>query len=112
MRYILKRIGIGSAFKVGFIVGVMLSALVFLPLGLLMASGVLGGEGRMTDLAATSAVSSVLIMFCGPIVYGIVYGIGAALSALVYNIVSGIVGGLELQLSARGQSWGERSWGA
>lgn len=103
MKYVLKHIGIGSAFKVGFVLGALLSALVLLPLGLLMALGVLGSEGRMSDLVAVSAASSLFTMFCGPLIYGVVYGIGAALSVLIYNIVSGIVGGLELQLDAREQ---------
>ncbi len=106
MKYVLKRIGIGSAFKVGFVLGTLLSAIVLLPFGLLMALGILGNEGRMTELLAASAVSGVITMFCGPLIYGVLYGLGAALSALVYNIVSGVVGGLELHLDAGKQSWG------
>lgn len=106
MKYVLRHIGVGSAFKVGFVLGALLSALVLLPLGLLMALGVLGGEGRMSDLVAVSAASGLLTIFCGPLIYGVLYGFGAALSALVYNIVSGVVGGLELHLDAGKQSWG------
>ncbi len=105
MKYVLKRIGIGSAFKVGFVLGALLSAIVLLPFGFLMALGILGSEGRMTELLAASAVSGVITMFCGPLIYGFLYGLGAALSALIYNIVAGVIGGLELTLEGNNQSW-------
>ena len=98
--YRLSRIGVGSAFKVGFIVGLALSALILVPFGLLALLGVVGGldEGSMGDALALGAVSGVLTMVCGPLVYGLIYGVMSAFSALVYNMVARVVGGLEVDL--------------
>jgi hypothetical protein len=90
----LKRIGPGSAFKVG--------ALLYAFLGL-----VLGAIFSLIGLAGTAAipnmppgfgmlfgVGAIIIL---PICYGIFGGIGAALMALFYNLIAGWVGGLEIE---------------
>jgi len=92
---VVKRIGPGSAFKVG--------AAVYALLGL-----VLGALVSLFAMVAGSAMSNSMpgfgFMFGAgaiiilPICYGIMGGIMAAITALIYNLVSGWVGGLEVDL--------------
>lgn len=93
---VVKRIGPGSAFKVGAAVyallGLVLGAL-FSLMGLLagsMMSSAMGGFGFMFGAGA------IIIL---PICYGIFGGIFAAITAFIYNLVSGWVGGLEVDLA-------------
>ncbi len=98
--YALKRIGVGSAFRVGFIVGLALSALFLVPFGLLTVLGVVGGAGKggAESVLALGAAGGMMVFM--PLVYGFVYGVISALSALVYNVVARVVGGLEVTLEA------------
>lgn len=94
---VLKRIGPGSAFKVG--------ATVYAFMGLLLGAlfaliSMLGGA------LMPASEAGVLRMFFGagaivffPICYGIIGGIGGALGAVIYNLVAGWVGGLEVDIS-------------
>jgi hypothetical protein len=92
-----KRIGPGSAFKVG----LALYGLVGLVLGLIFALvSLLGGA------LVPPAQAGVFRMFFGvgaiiilPLFYGIIGGIMAAISAAIYNLVAGWVGGLEVDIS-------------
>ena len=99
----LKRIGPGSAFKVGLVT----YAFVGLVVGAIMAffsmiAGSLAGLGGAQAGAGTRAfgfgmgLGAIVIM---PIVYAIIGGIGAALGALVYNLAAGWIGGLEVDIS-------------
>lgn len=94
--YVLRRIGVGSAFKVGAVLGGVLSALVLVPLGLLMAIGVV--HGGDSSAVAGGAFMGLLTMVCGPLFYAFIYGLLTAISALVYNIAAGMTGGLEVEL--------------
>ena len=96
--YRLSRVGVGSAFKVGFIVGLALSALILVPFGLLTALGVVGGAGKGGAGSALALGAAGGMMVVMPLVYGFVYGVVSALSALVYNVVARVVGGLEMTL--------------
>ena len=98
-----KRIGPGSAFKIGLITYAILG----LVLGIFMA----GISGIMGSLAGTLSQSAVpgarflgfstglgaIIFF--PIVYGLVGGVFTAIGAVIYNLVAGWVGGLEVDIS-------------
>lgn len=92
-----KRIGPGSAFKVG----LALYGLLGLILGVIFALiSAVGGA------VAPASQAGVFRMFFGvgaivalPIFYGIIGGIGGALSAFLYNLVAGWVGGLEVDIS-------------
>jgi hypothetical protein len=92
-----KRIGPGSAFKIG----LALYGLMGLIIGVIFALvSMLGGA------LAPASQAGVFRMFFGagaiiafPIFYGIIGGIGGALSALLYNLVAGWVGGLEVDIS-------------
>lgn len=92
-----KRIGPGSAFKVGLALYGFLGVIV----GVIFASiSMLGGA------LATGTESGVLRMFFGvgaiivvPVCYGIIGGIGAVITAALYNLIAGWVGGLEVDIS-------------
>lgn len=97
----IKRIGPGSAFKVGLII----YAFVGLVVGVIMAC-VSMVAGSLTGLADAGAGARVLGLGFGfgaiiiaPITYGIIGGIGAALGAVIYNLAAGWVGGLEVDIS-------------
>ncbi len=100
--YLLRRIGVGSAFKVGAVLGVVLSAILLVPLGLLFLLGGIGGpsEQGLGTAFALGTVPGVLTMICGPLLYGLIYGIVAALFALVYNVIASVAGGVEVTLEA------------
>lgn len=92
-----RRIGPGSAFKVG----ATMYAFMGLLLGIIFALiSMLGGA------LMPASEAGVFRMFFGvgaivffPICYGVIGGIGAALGALIYNLVVGWVGGLEVDIS-------------
>jgi hypothetical protein len=98
-----KRVGPGSAFKIGLVTYAILG----LVLGIFMAfiSMVAGGLGSMSQSAAPGAGKlfgfgmglGAIIIF--PILYGLIGGIFAAIGAVIYNLVAGWVGGLEVDIS-------------
>jgi hypothetical protein len=99
---IVKRVGPGSAFKVGLV----LYAILGLVLGIFMAfiSMVAGSLGSMGQSAAPGAKLLGFGMGLGaiiffPICYGLIGGILAAIGAAIYNLVAGWVGGLEVDIS-------------
>jgi hypothetical protein len=98
-----RRIGPGSAFKVGLVAYAILG----LVIGIVMAGigalvGPLGGAPGVPDIPAAhmaklfTGVGAVIIL---PILYGIFGGIFAAIGAAIYNLVAGWVGGLEVDIS-------------
>jgi hypothetical protein len=101
----LKRIGPGSALKLGAIT----YAFVGLVIGIITAcvslvAGSLAGMGGSGLGVSASARAFGLGMGLGaiivvPIVYGFVGGIGAWIGAVVYNFVARWVGGLEVDIS-------------
>jgi hypothetical protein len=92
---VVKRIGPGSAFKVG--------AAVYALLGLIIGA-LFSVIGMVAGAAMSNSVPGFGMMFGAgaiiilPICYGIGGGIVAAITALIYNLVSGWVGGLEVDL--------------
>jgi hypothetical protein len=98
----LKRVGPGSAFKIGLVTYAILG----LVLGIFMAfiSMVAGNLASLGQSAAPGAKLfgfgmgfGAIIFF--PICYGIIGGIFAAVGAVIYNLVAGWVGGLEVDIS-------------
>ena len=99
---ILRRVGPGSAFKIGLV----LYGIIGLLLGIVMAcvsmvAGSLGGLGQ-------SAVPGARVLGLGmgfgaiivfPLLYGVMGGVFAAIGAAIYNLVAGWVGGLEIDIS-------------
>jgi hypothetical protein len=87
---VVKRIGPGSAFKVGFVVYAVLGLVV----GVLCALAALAGApfalyGHMPFAGAFVGVFAVSLC---PILYGTLGGIITVISALIYNLASGWVG--------------------
>jgi len=98
----LKRIGLGSAFKVGAVLSGLLFAIIGLPLVLIGTSGPLAQmlstqTGGMFSGGVGLALGFVLYIL-GIFIYAIVGGIGFLIDALIYNIVASIAGGLEIEL--------------
>jgi hypothetical protein len=92
-----KRIGPGSAFKVG----LALYGLFGLLMGIIFALVSMLGGALMPPTEA-----GVFRMFFGvgaivflPILYGIIGGVFAAIGAAIYNLTAGWVGGLEVDIS-------------
>lgn len=106
-----KRIDIGSAFKVGaFTTGLLyaifglLFSVLFVPFFLVgSSSGFYSSSGSSTsfssDQAGAAALASICIFyFCGIFIYAILGGIYFAVAAFIYNLVSGWIGGLKVEL--------------
>jgi Transmembrane domain of unknown function (DUF3566) len=98
---VVRRIGPGSAFKVGLV----LYAGIGLIGGLFIAgiSGTIGSLGSIipgvppgTRFGFGMGVAAIVVL---PIFYGIVGGVIAWLMALIYNAVAKMVGGLEVDIS-------------
>ncbi len=95
-----KRIGPGSAFKVGLVTYAILGLI----LGGITAflSMVAGSLGSLSSEAVGARAFGfglglgAVIVF--PIVYGLVGGVAAAIGAVIYNLVAGWVGGLEVDI--------------
>jgi Transmembrane domain of unknown function (DUF3566) len=98
----LKRIGPGSAFKIGIvtygILGLILGILMALFSMLAGSVATMGGGGSAAGLGmmAGFGLASIIIF---PLIYGVCGGVFAALGALIYNLVAGWVGGLEVDIS-------------
>jgi hypothetical protein len=102
----LRRVGVGSAFKVGAVV----SALFWLIIGLILLALTLcsssltlpsfsdrfGDQGR--ELLAGGLVGGIIIYLIGVVVYAIIGGIVSAIYAGLYNLAAGWFGGLRIQL--------------
>jgi hypothetical protein len=98
----IKRIGPGSAFKVGLVVYALLGLIV----GICMAfvSMMIGSLGNMAGVGGPAAKAfgfgfgfGSIIIF--PILYGIIGGIAGAIGAVIYNLAAGWMGGLEVDIS-------------
>lgn len=97
----IRRVGVGSAFKVGALVSALLIAVfgiffVVLP-SLIGASllGALGGNGA----GGFGLVTGLLIYFGLIVFYGLLGGIFGALYAFFYNLVARWVGGLRIEVT-------------
>ena len=96
---VVKRIGPGSAFKVGLV----LYGLLGLIIGACITLFSLVGAGFMrSQNAPAPAIAGMIfgtmaiVMF--PILYGVMGGVMGALSALLYNFAARLIGGLEVDL--------------
>jgi hypothetical protein len=97
-----KRVGPGSAFKIGLVTYGILGLIGGLAIAFFsMVAGSLGSLGQ-------SAVPGARVLGLGmgfgaviffPVFYGLFGGVFAALGAVIYNLVAGWVGGLEVDIS-------------
>ena len=98
----LKRIGPGSAFKVGLVTYAIVGLIVGICMALVsMVAGSLGslagGEGEGVRAFGFGLGVGAIVVF--PIAYAIIGGIAAAIAAVIYNLVAGWVGGLEVEIN-------------
>jgi len=108
-----RRVGPGSAFKIGLILYGILGLLLGIVMACIsMVAGSFGGLGHSAVPAAGGTATAVswdlrsfafgtgfgaMIFF--PLLYGLFGGIFAAVGAVLYNLVAGWVGGLEVDIS-------------
>lgn len=115
----IKKISIGSAFRVGAVISVIFWAvfgLLFFALpGMLFSSlttSSFSGTPELQEFGMIGGMGLLVTYVCAIPFYAIVGGLAGALYALVYNVTAGMVGGIEVELddlSGRGvdvPDWG------
>ena len=93
----LKRIGPGSAFKIGLALYGFMGLLFGVFFALVSQSG--GAFVPPTEAGVFRMFFGVGAIIFLPIFYGIIGGIFGALGAVIYNLVAGWFGGLEVDIS-------------
>lgn len=115
---IIKRIRVGSAFRVGLLVGAVVAAITGLLvvgfqelfLGAIMSLLTLGSQsGSMSssggNVIATFSVLTLCIFYAMYVVFSAIFGgISAAITAFAYNLAAGWIGGLEIELETDSKS--------
>lgn len=103
----IKRIRVGSAFKIGAIFSVLTWAVfgvifVLLPSSMFSLYSVnnFNATAPSNSLSTAGLASCGIFYFVGLALYGVVGGIGAAVGAFLYNLVANWVGGLEVELES------------
>jgi len=92
-----RRIGPGSAFKVGLVVYGLMGFLFGILFALIsMVGGAIAPQAETGMFKMFFGVGAIVIL---PIFYGIIGGIFGALGAVIYNLAAGWVGGLEVDIS-------------
>jgi hypothetical protein len=110
-----KKIDIGSAFRVGALLTGIFSLILFIPFTLcqlsllpaLLSDVNISGRGGGADSAFFSGISGLGAiggLLCGVVIYTVIGGIFAAAYALVYNLVARQFGGLQVQLDGLEQA--------
>ena len=99
---VVRRVGPGSAFKIGLV----LYGVLGLFLGIIFAFISMVGGALSSMASAEDSPFGVFKFAFGigaivffPLFYGIIGGVFAALGAAIYNLVAGRVGGLEVDIS-------------
>jgi hypothetical protein len=97
----LKRIGPGSASKVGLIVYGLLGLVIgaFVSLFALVLGGAMSAAGSSSPMPMFGAFMGVGAIIFIPIFYGVIGGIFAAIGAFIYDLAAGWVGGLEVDIN-------------
>lgn len=93
---VVKRIGPGSAFKVGLVAYGIVGLIVGIFCSLIALTG--ASLFPQAHLPFHGAFGLLALIVC-PIVYGIIGGIGAVIGALIYNLACSWVGGLEVEIT-------------
>ena len=94
---LIKRIGPGSAFKVGLVVYGILGLVAGVFCSLIALAGT--PFARHAHLPIGPAWLGLFPVIICPIIYGIIGGIATVISALIYNLAASWVGGLEVEIS-------------
>lgn len=90
---VVKRIGPGSAFKVGLVV-----YSIFGLIGGVLCSGLAFAGLPLHRIPFGGAWAGLLPLILCPVLYGLFGGIVTVIGALIYNLASGWVGGLEVEI--------------
>jgi hypothetical protein len=93
---VLKRIGPGSAFKVGLVSYGVVGLVAGIFCSLVVVTGTSFAPHAHIPFMGTIGVLAVVVC---PIVWGILGGIGAVISVLIYNLAAGWVGGVEVDIN-------------
>ncbi|SRR6266403_2277257 len=98
---IVRRVGPGSAFKVGLVLYAVLGLVLGICAAFIsMVAGTLSPMGHAapgTRLFGFGMGFGAIIFF--PLIYGLIGGVFAAIGAAIYNLVAGWVGGVEVDIS-------------
>jgi len=97
----IKRIGPGSAFKVGLVVYAFLGLVigVFVALFSMLAGSLVPSGNGIVAPAAFGMGFGLASIIIFPILYGIIGAVVASIVALLYNLAAGVVGGVEVDIS-------------
>lgn len=93
---VIKRIGPGSAFKMGLVVYGVLGSILGVFCSVVALAGVPLAQ-QMHRPFDGALVGLFAVILC-PILYGIIGGVVTAVGALIYNLASRWVGGLEAEI--------------
>jgi hypothetical protein len=93
---VLKRIGPGSAFKIGLVSDAVLGLIAGVFCSLIALTG--ASFAPHAHIPFAPAIGLFAVILC-PIVYGIIGGIAAVIGALLYNLASSWVGGVEVEIN-------------
>lgn len=93
---VLKRIGPGSAFKIGLASYAVLGLIAGVFCSLVALTGASFVPHAHIPFAPVIGLFAVILC---PIVYGIIGGIAAVIGALIYNLASSWVGGVEVEIN-------------
>jgi hypothetical protein len=106
----LRKIDVGSAFRIGALVTGLLSLVLLMPLllcqlsiipAMTTTSSSFGSSNLSNDLPFVQGmgIAGILIFFvCGVLIYAVLGGIGGAIYALAYNFVARQFGGLQIEV--------------
>jgi hypothetical protein len=92
---VLKRIGPGSAFKIGFVSYTLIGFIAGLLCSLIALSGV--PFALHSYIPWTRSMGVIAVIVC-PLAYGVIGGMAALISALIYNLSARWVGGIEVEI--------------
>ncbi len=100
---VIKRVDVGSAFKVGLVVYAFLGFFIGLIVaGLSMIAGSLGslagGGGGIIGPRGFGAGFGFASIIIFPILYGVIGGVVLSIVAAIYNLAAGWVGGLQVDV--------------
>lgn len=93
---VVKRIGPGSAFKIGLVAYGILGLIAGVFCSLIALAGISFAPHARLPFAGAMGLFAVILC---PIVYGIIGGIAAVIGALIYNLASSWVGGLQVEIN-------------
>jgi len=93
---VLKRIGPGSAFKVGLVSYAIVGLIAGIFCSLIALTG--ASFAPHAHMPFMGAIGLLAVIVC-PIVYGIIGGFAAVIGAFIYNLAAGWVGGVAVEIN-------------